>query len=153
MSVLVLAIGNRCRHDDGAGPAVAERLTASQPAPAGLEVRELDGEPGRVVDAWTGVDHVVIIDACRSGAPPGTVFRLEPPDDELGPTRPAASTHGVGVAWAYRLGQALHRLPRRLTVFAIEGEDFTAGTGLSPDVATAATDVALEIEAMATLDV
>ena len=63
-------LGSRYRGDDAVGPLVADRLRA-----AGATVLECDDEPTRLLDAWAGLDLVVIVDAvslrCRSrhGAP------------------------------------------------------------------------------------
>jgi hydrogenase maturation protease len=48
-----------------------------------------------------------------------------------------ASTHGLGVAEAVALGDALGRLPRRLIIIGIEGRRFEVGADLSPEVARA----------------
>jgi len=86
------------------------------------------------MDAWQGAEAVILIDAVRSGAPAGTIYRL----DACAETVPLAwfrcSTHAFSVAEAIALARALNRLPPRLIVFAVEGERFDAGVGLSPGV-------------------
>jgi hydrogenase maturation protease len=95
-----------------------------------------------VIDDLAEAEVAFVVDACRSGAPPGTVRRVEIGDDPLvrGPTR--YSSHGLGVAEAIELARALGRLPRRLVVFSIEGQDFRLGAGLSAPVKEATRAVA-----------
>jgi hydrogenase maturation protease len=128
----VLGIGNAWQGDDAAGLAAAERLRGR--APAGVEVRELEGEPVSLVEAWDGADEVYVVDAVRSGSPPGTVHRLDASDEPLPATLSAASTHTLGVGEAIELARALGRLPARLVVFGIEAESIAAGAELTPAV-------------------
>ncbi len=51
--------------------------------------------------------------------------------------RQAPSSHGLGLADAYELGRSLGRLPGRLIIAGVEGEDFSQGVGLSPRVEAA----------------
>lgn len=131
----MLGIGNACQGDDAAGLVAAERLRGR--APAGVEVRELEGEPVSLVEAWDGADEVYVVDAVRSGSPPGTVHRLDASDEPLPATLSAASTHTLGVGEAIELARALGRLPARLVVFGIEAESIAAGAELTPAVAGA----------------
>jgi hydrogenase maturation protease len=143
---LVIGVGNAFRRDDGVGAAAVERLR--QRAPGGraaddVQVLCLDGEPTRLIDAWDGAERTVVVDAVRSGAAPGTVQRVEVDLDgddvasQLPGSRFGASSHSAGIAEAVALGRVLGRLPHRLVVFGVEGEDFGPGPGLSPAVQTA----------------
>ncbi|HET9142286.1 hydrogenase maturation protease [Actinophytocola sp.] len=132
--VVVIAIGNPYRRDDGVGPALAERLAARQPS--GVDIEVLDGEPTRLLDAWTGARLAIVIDAvlCQP-AQPGRIHRTRL--DDLPTGRPAASSHGMGIPEAVALGTVLDRLPRRLIVYAVEAADIGFGTDLTPEVAAA----------------
>jgi hydrogenase maturation protease len=144
-SVVVLCIGNAFRRDDGVGLAVADVLRDRAPD---VELIELDGEPARLVDAWTGADAAVLVDACRTGAEPGTITHYETDGDQPPPVLPASavtSTHAASVGEAIALGHALGRMPASFVVYAVEGEDFAAGPGLSDRVAGAVDVVATRI--------
>ena len=136
----MICIGNPFRRDDGVAGAIAERLRFR--LPAGAAVVELDGEPARVVEAWDDVDLAVVVDAARSGVDPGQVRRIEVDADVVLPAGPRTSTHGQSLADALLLGRALGRMPRRLVVHAVEGDDFGHGPGLSAMVAAAVPGVA-----------
>jgi hydrogenase maturation protease len=137
---LVIAVGNRFRRDDAAAFAVAQGLRA-----AGVDVLEAEGEPVELLDLWQGAREVVVIDAVSTGAPPGTIHRLDAGEGPLPADLGVASTHALGLAEAIELARALGRLPERLLVIGIEGADFSAGEGLTPAVALAAERVAREI--------
>jgi hydrogenase maturation protease len=114
-------------------------------APAGVEIRELEGEPVSLVDAWEGADHVFVLDAVRSGSPPGTVHRIDASTGPIPATLSAASTHTLGVGEAIELARALGRLPARLVLYGIEAERIAAGAELTPAVAVAVDDAVARV--------
>jgi hydrogenase maturation protease len=136
----VIGVGNAYRGDDGAGLAVAERVRGR--LPAGVEVVECEQEPTRLLDAWSGADVAVVVDACASGAPAGTVQRFDASAAPLPERAFRSSTHAFGVGDAVELARALGRLPGRVVVYGIEGADFAAGAALSAAVAAAVETVA-----------
>jgi hydrogenase maturation protease len=143
---VVIGIGNEFRRDDGAGPAVIRRLYDLVPSGVGLVIT--DGEPTRLIDAWTGAALAVVVDAVRVFGPqsphPGRVHRfvLDRPEADVART---ASSHGFGLDDAIGLAVALDRMPGRLIVHAIEAADLTQGTGLTPPVVAAVGIVAAAV--------
>jgi hydrogenase maturation protease len=148
IGAVVIGVGNRYRHDDGAGPAVLDAL-AGDPTAARARLLELDGEPARVVEAWAGADLAIVVDAlCSAESAAGTVRRIEvgPDAGVLGdPSTAAAGSHALGIGTAAALGRALGRMPGRLVVFAVEGANFGHGEGLSPAVRRTVTEVTARI--------
>ena len=140
---IVLGIGNPERGDDAAGRAVV-RLLRHMPLD-GIELVEQGGEATALLACLEGATTAFVVDACTSGASPGTVQRF---DVGAGPLPHAAfglSTHGFGLAEAIELARALGQLPRRCVVYAIEGSVFDAGAPLSPVVAAAVATVAARL--------
>jgi hydrogenase maturation protease len=138
--VVVIGVGNEFRRDDGAGLAVVTSLRDR--VPPGVELVLTDGEPTRLIEAWTGAALAVVVDAVRADPPrPGRVHRFVLDRPLTGATR-TASSHGFGLDDAIRLALALDRMPGRLIVHAIEAADLTQGTGLTPPVAAAVDEVA-----------
>jgi hydrogenase maturation protease len=138
--VVVIGVGNEFRRDDGAGPAVVTSLRGR--VPPGVELLLTDGEPTRLIEAWTGAALVVVVDAVLADPPrPGRVHRFVLDRPLAGTTR-TASSHGFGLDDAVRLALALDRMPGRLVVHAIEADDLSQGQGLTPVVAAAVGDVA-----------
>ena len=134
--VVVVAIGSVYRRDDGAGVAVAEEVARACPGVARLGPVT---EPLDLLGLWDGADLVVVADAVRSGAEPGTVQVVDLSDGTGGGAGSGAptgttSTHGIGLTGVLRLARAVGGAPRRVVVVGIEGEDFGNGTGLSAAV-------------------
>ena len=103
----------------------------------GVTVLASDGEPSRLLDAWAGARLAIVVDAVRPGGDaPGQIHRFAD-DCPAGCTPGSASTHGLGIAEAIALGQALDRLPERLVIFAVEAEDTGYGEHLSQSVTAA----------------
>ena len=142
---LVIGVGNPLRGDDGAGRAVA-RLLAERAAP-GLVVHESSGEATSLMEAWTGFDDVVLVDACRGAGPPGSIHALPADEVDRIASLRHASSHSLGVAAAIGLARALGTLPVRLAVHAIEVRDTAEGESLSPQVEGAVRRLADELAA------
>ncbi len=122
-------LGSRYRGDDAVGPLVADRLRAG-----GATVLDCDDEPTRLIDAWAGLELVVIVDAVRSGAAPGTVHRVEAGAGPLPRDLGLASTHAFSIADALELGRALGSSPRSVVVVGVEGVAFELGDPVTPAV-------------------
>jgi hydrogenase maturation protease len=134
MSAVVIGVGNPFRRDDGAGTAIAAMI--SERDLPGVRVVSCDAEPSRLLDAWADTDLAIVVDAMHCARPvPGQVHRREHPQDW--PQTGAASTHGLGIAQAVRLGQLLDAMPRRLVLYAVEAQDYGYGPGLSAEVSAA----------------
>jgi len=139
---LVIAIGNEFRCDDSAALIVARRLRA-----LGTDhtIIENTGDCAALLDLWDGADTVLLLDAVRSGAPPGTIHQLDIRPTLARPVACQASSHSFDVVQAVELGRVLGKLPRKLTVYGIEGERFVQGTGLSSPVQRAVEKLTTEL--------
>lgn len=138
-----VGIGNLYRRDDGAGLYVAQRLRLE--ALPNLSVAEHGGEGTSLLDALSGADDVILVDALNSGAQPGTIVRFCVHNTPLPTGQFGRSTHAFGVAEAVELARSLGQLPARCTVYGIEGASFEWGMGLTPAVEKAARRLADEI--------
>ncbi len=129
---LVIGVGNSNRHDDAVGPEVVRRVRRTLARPE--RAVEFDGDGTGLLDLWDGEASVLVVDAVRSGAPPGTIHRVEATPGYRFPPSPTSSTHGLSVAEAVQLGRSIGRFPGLLVVYGVEGVDFSPGIGLSPEV-------------------
>ena len=131
-NIVAIGIGNEYRSDDGVGIAIARRLR--ERFLTKITVLEESGEGATLIDSWKGATWVMLVDAVRSGAPPGTIHRL----DACAAPVPTGffhySTHAFSVAEAIELARSLDQLPPHLIVYGIEGENFAAGEELSTAV-------------------
>ena len=114
--MVVIGVGNEFRRDDGAGPAVVGQLRDR--VPPGVELVITDGEPARLIEAWTGAALAVVVDAVRAQPPqPGTVYRFVVDRPGTGTER-TASSHGLGLDDAISLAVAQEALGARTKAMA-----------------------------------
>jgi len=132
--LLVAAIGNPDRGDDGVGPAVARKI--KRRASAGVRVIECSDILG-LIDEWMGCAAAILVDASEAAGHPGRIRRLDLIDSRLPADFAPNSTHAFGLAETIELARALGQLPQRLVAYLIEGERFEIGAALSPRVAAA----------------
>ena len=142
-TVLVAAIGNPDRGDDGVGPAVAVRLRGQ--VPGGVYLLERVSDVLMLLDEWEDFSDVIVVDAAGPNGRPGRINRFDVTAQPLPADFVCSSTHAFGVAEAVELGRSLGRFPRRLIAYLVEGEQFDLGAPLSPAVAAAVDIVAQRI--------
>lgn len=131
---LVLGLGNPILTDDSVGYQVAMALKEKLHAPD-VDVMEASIAGLDFLDMLTGYDRTIIIDAIQTErGVPGQIYRLGP--EILASTRHAGTPHDVNLATALELGKKLKlKLPRKITIFAIEVADVTSfGEKCTPDV-------------------
>lgn len=138
-TVVVIPLGNRARGDDGVGPAVMDLLAAD--GETAFAVRT-PGDAMDMVGCWEGASTAIIVDAAQSGAEPGTIHRIAHADGILPKDAGRTSSHGLGLAEALALSEALGRRPPRLVVYAVEASSFEPEAPLTPAVAASVPKVA-----------
>ena len=125
--------------DDGAGILVAQRLRE-----LGICADIQSGGAFELIADWECEQRVVLIDAVVTGAPVGSVHVWADNPPRL-PRTQHFSSHGFGLAEAFRLAQILNCLPKQIRMYGIEGDRFDVGEGISPEVAAAVEQVAQQI--------
>ena len=150
-SLLILGLGNVICGDDGVGVAAVERLARDYELPEGVQALD-GGTLGLSLLAHvTGADDLLLVDAIRTGAPPGTLVRLAG-SDVAPAVRERLSVHQIGVADLLDALRLLDEVPRRLVLLGLEPATLELGLGCSPAVAARIDDlvaaVAAEAEAL-----
>jgi hydrogenase maturation protease len=135
-SIRIVGIGSP-HGDDQVGWHAVERL--QQESLADTEVFFL-ANPILVLDHLDGCRLLIIVDACHTGATPGTVFRFVWPDPRLLDIR-GGSTHGLGTTNALQLAEALGRLPSQVFLFGVETTECTPNGRLSHVLLTAVVEL------------
>jgi hydrogenase maturation protease len=137
VAVRVLGVGSPFG-DDRLGWVAVEALRRSPwlaALPAGaLEAEACDRPGAMLLSAWRDAQHVILLDAVRSGAVPGTLFCLQ--GRELSGAA-AFSTHDFGVAEALTLARSLGEHTAHILLLGIEADPACRGDQLSPAVASA----------------
>jgi hydrogenase maturation protease len=139
-SLLVLGLGNVLLEDDGVGGAAIALLGDRYVAPD--DVRVFDGGTlGLALLPYIeDADAVILVDAVRTDAPPGTFVRLDG-DDVPPAVAMRLSPHQVGVADLLDGARWLDRYPRRLVLLGLVPESMELAVGLSPRVRPALPDL------------
>lgn len=134
MTTLVVGLGHPDRGDDAAGLVAAEAVGALRLAGTTV-VTSTTGLLG-VVDEIAGCDRLVVIDAIRSGALPGTVVQY---DARRLPAavRSSFSSHAMGLADEVAMLDNLGHLPAEVEVIGVELDDVSVGADLSEAVVLA----------------
>ena len=126
--MILIGLGNSFRRDDGVGPEILRRMPD-------VPSRYCEGDPLRLMAALDGESSACIVDAVQ-GTEPGRVHRWVWPEIPREFLRPSLSSHGMSLLEALRLLEQSGRLPQRVTVYGVEGEDGW-GEGFSQPVETA----------------
>lgn len=129
--IALIGVGNEYRTDDGAGIAAVRDLADLKDL---IHIYEIAGDGAEILDAMSDFDEVSIIDASRSGRPPGTIEEFNVADTPLPVHFFSYSTHAFGLAEAIEVARRLGSLPAGARVWSIEGECFESGVGLSDPV-------------------
>jgi hydrogenase maturation protease len=134
--IAVIGCGNPARSDDGFGAAVVRRLAPL--AGPRLVVRDAGTDGMAVMFAARGCSALIVVDACRTGIAPGTLFEL-PADAVAAPHRPSLTLHDFRWDHALHAGRAMFaaEFPADVTVLLVEAASVAFGLELSPAVAAA----------------
>ena len=138
--VLVLGIGNVLMQDEGLGVRAVERLQERYHLPP--EVRAVDGGVMglELLPYLEDAERVLVLDAVKTGRPPGSVVRLEGQDIPVALAL-KTSIHEVGLQEVLAVGRFRGTLPTRITLWGMEPACMEVGIGLSPTVSTALDDL------------
>ena len=130
--ILVIALGNAYRADDGVGLALARRLAGAAPAGAALEIVEAHEVLPEHADAIATADAVLFLDASVRGAPgeilAGALVARAP--------RPAV-LHALTPEDVLGIAQALHGRVPPAALITVAGRDFAFAEALSTEVEAA----------------
>lgn len=139
MSILVLGLGQSLRGDDSAGLQIVSMWQKNHPETAKEVKVEFSENPGlELLEFMEGEEAVVIVDAVRSSASPGTLIKVEK-DDLLSFTSTSKLTHGWGVAETIQLGASMYPWMASICIImiGIVAINFKQGTVVCPQVSSA----------------
>ncbi len=134
---LVYAAGSRLRGDDGAGPAVIDRLAQEDFGPS---VELIDGGVASLDAALVFQERkrIILIDTADLAAAPGTVRRLVLATQQLvSRALHPTSLHSAGLFESLALAAALGTVPSRIILFAIQPRCMQFEIGLSTEALAA----------------
>lgn len=147
-SILVAGVGNSWLHDDGFGGEVARRLEQRE-LPPGVTVMDAGtGGLDLAYEVMRGYDALVILDVSTQGGEPGTLYVMEPDEQEVEGGIEDGTTinpHAMDPQTVLRFVKSIGAWPGRVVVIACEpAEVDEMGWGLSEQV-DGAVDRAVEL--------
>ena len=142
--LVVIGCGNLNRSDDAAGVRVVQQLQREfgGALPAGVKLFDAGTGGMEVMFQARGAQALIIIDACRSGADAGAIFRL--PGSEIDTAHaPAYSLHDFRWDHAVHAGRRIFAaaFPDDVTVYLVQAGSLELGTELTAPVALAVNKV------------
>jgi len=119
---LILGIGNLILTDDGVGIKIAQQIKEANPE---LEVIEASAGAIALLDHVIGCDRLIIIDSIKTEQGKlGELYKLELED--LKPTMDVATSHGIDIATAFKVGEGLgYKMPQSVSIYAVGVRDNT----------------------------
>jgi hydrogenase maturation protease len=147
--VLVVGFGNPLAGDDGAGPAVIERLVRAG-LPPGLRAEEGGQDSLRLPSLWRGERRVFLVDALVRGAEPGAIHRVDH-EHLLGIPQRHGTAHQLSLPESLRwLALAFPEMGAvRYRLWGIEPARLDRVVGLTPAVEAAVRAVEAELRTAA----
>lgn len=140
----IIGCGNSNRCDDGVGVYVAQALLTHLRANPRDDVRVFDAGTGgmEVMFQSRGSQRLIIVDASRTGAEPGTIFKV-PAEELVSERAPGYSLHDFRWDHALVAGRKIFReqFPEDVEVYLIESQSLDLGLELTAVVKAAADKV------------
>jgi hydrogenase maturation protease len=139
--ILVAGIGNAWLGDDGFGGEVVKRLEARE-LPSGVTVADFGiGGLDLAYEVMRGYDGLVLIDVSRQGGEPGTLYVMEPDEEDIAAgieDGELLDPHGMDPQTVLRFVRAVGGWPGKVVVIACEPAVVEEmGIGLSAGVSAA----------------
>lgn len=131
--LLVLGLGNVLLEDDGVGAAAVSELLDRYAVPEGVSVLDGGTLGLSLLPYLEDADRVILLDAIKADAPPGTFVRLAG-DEVASAVATRLSPHQVGVADLLDGARWLNRYPQHLVLLGLVPRSMELRIGLSPSV-------------------
>jgi len=134
--ILVLAMGNPLRGDDGIGAAIIKTLSVCERLPQGVTL--MDGYVGGLMNALLNREYkrVIIVDAAMMGCIPGEWrrFKLEDARLESIDLHSVQTLHNASLAEVISLARVLRYELPEIIVYGIQPQEIDWSTGLSQPI-------------------
>ena len=130
--IIVLGVGNVLLSDEGVGVHVANKMMEMN-LPSGVEVVEGGTDGFGLMNVVIGADRLIVVDAVKGGAPPGSIYRFDIKDAPSYPDAYKTSVHQIGILEVVHLS-ALVGQPPETTIIGVEPKSVDTGMELSPEV-------------------
>jgi hydrogenase maturation protease len=133
MRIVVLGVGNTLLSDEGIGVRAIEKLELDYILPPEVVIVDGGTTGMEMLDDLSKCDHIIIIDAVRSGKAPASIVRLA---GEQVPVffKTKLSPHQIGLSDVLATLAFIDEQPGGVTVIGVEPVSLATGMSLSPQV-------------------
>jgi len=128
--ILIIGVGNTILQDEGVGMHAARALEREK-LPPGVLVIEAETSIMDFLPQIQAAEKIIIIDALRTGSPPGTIYRLTPEDL---PVDAALSLHAMGPLQVIQLAKQAGDFRAEVIIIGVEPKEMDLGMELTPEV-------------------
>jgi len=129
---VILGIGNVLLSDEGIGVHVANALSGMD-LPQGVSVIEGGTDGFRLLNIITEADRLIVVDAVKGGAGPGSIYRFNIDEVRNVPAGFRTSVHQVGILEVIDLSGLIGKTPKT-TVISVEPKCLDMSLELSPEI-------------------
>ena len=119
--IVILGVGNVLLSDEGIGVHVAEKMMKMD-LPAGIEVIEGGTDGFGLIHIITEADRLVIVDAVKGGADPGSIYKFDIDEAPDSPQMYKTSVHQIGILEVVHLSELIQDKRPETTIIGIEPE-------------------------------
>jgi len=133
MRIVVLGVGNILLSDEGIGVRAIERLQLDYDLPPEVVVVDGGTTGMEMLEDLSNADHIIIIDAVRSGNAPASIVKLV---NEQVPVffKTKLSPHQIGLSDVLATLEFIGEQPGGVTVIGVEPVSLATSMALSPQV-------------------
>jgi hydrogenase maturation protease len=147
--IAVVGCGSLNRSDDAVGVEAVRALRERGPRRSWVKLLDAGTDGMAVMFGARGCSTLIVIDCCRTGVAPGTLFEV--PGEALEQAhQPSLNLHDFRWDHALHAGRRIFReaFPRDVVVLLVEGGCFELGLGLGAEVRAALDRVCARVEAL-----
>ncbi|OGW51821.1 MAG: Ni,Fe-hydrogenase maturation factor [Nitrospirae bacterium RBG_13_43_8] len=130
--MVIRGVGNLLLSDEGVGVHVATELMKTK-LPPEVSVVEGGTDGFRLLNVITEADRLIVIDAVRGGAEPGSIYRFDIDDVRNCPSGFKTSVHQIGILEVIDLSELIGKKPHT-TIIGIEPKSLEMGMELTPEI-------------------
>lgn len=142
---VVVGVGNPTMRDDGVGHRVVDELADTPDFPEGVELHQTATSSFLALEALSGADRAVVVDAVDGEAEPGTVHRYRFRDGAFEGQPPNVLMHDLSFSDALRAGREAYEVPPELVVLGVQPATLEIGLELSAPVEAAIPRVVIAV--------
>lgn len=130
--IVILGVGNILLSDEGIGVHIANELMKLE-MPEEVRIVEGGTDGFRLLDVITEADRLIVVDAVKGGATPGTIYRFDIDEIKDCPSGFKTSVHQIGILEVINISSLIGKKPYT-TVIGIEPKLLEMGMDLSPEI-------------------